>query len=296
LLNWGKAEIGTGDAEYLLGSLLGERRHELYCASGKTGTPPEAGSVPVFPLVAERFRVMTGQVRQGLPVEYVLHRAQFMGFELYVDERVLIPRSETEELVSRTLAWFHTHSNPTQGQPVFLDLGAGSGAIAIALARGVPLAKVVATDVSGAALDVAARNVQALGLTSRIELVHSDLFRFLADSGQRFDLIVTNPPYVPGSRWERLDSSVRDHEPRIALDGGGDGLRYIRPILTRGPQYLAPGGLLAMEIDPAVSRAIRQEFPEVGIEQDWQGLDRYCFHSLEFRLEPQIDTNGRNHR
>jgi HemK-like putative methylase len=160
-----------------------------------------------------------------------------------------------------------------------LDLGTGSGAIAIAIAHLLPSARVVAVDITQAALDVAQLNLLRLGLEARVELMTSDLFSAFADSDARFDLIVANPPYVPTSLWQGLDRSVRDHEPRTALDGGPDGLDFIVPILKLVRCHLNPGGLLAMEIDPAVSERIRDVAPSGQIEQDWQGSDRYLFLS-----------------
>jgi release factor glutamine methyltransferase len=360
LLDWGKAKIGSNDSEYLLATLLGRRRHELFLPLPKMGTLPifasKTGGVPDFrgwgcpPFrynlsgIRRQFRATARRIMDGVPLEYVLRRASFLDFELYVDERVLIPRSETEELVTRAIAElgsateihnssFMIHPSPVSsvssvvdlpGAWRCLDLGTGSGAIAIALARALPYATVTATDLSAAALDVAAINIQRYGLQDRIGLVHSDLFPkmgtlpiFASKTGgvpdfrrtpdarryrhnalgakpPRFDLIISNPPYVPTGIWQRLDASVRDHEPRIALDGGPDGMRCIRRILAQGPRFLKPGGLLALEIDPAVSRQARQECLMLNalclmrIEQDGQGLDRYLL--LSTSSSPEVGT------
>jgi release factor glutamine methyltransferase len=269
LLAWGAGRIGRQDSEFILASLLNARYGKLY----EVPTPIDAA-------FAGRFQGLVAEVERGTPVEYLLHKAVFMDFELFVDERVLIPRAETEELVLRAkqkLKGSRAQKLKSSRPLSILDLGTGSGAIAIALARLLPSAVILATDISPDALDVCRLNVARHGLTERIELKQSDLFDDLEPWVHSFNLIVANPPYVPTGQWARLAASVRDHEPRQALDAGPDGMKYIRPILTQAPKYLACGGLLAMEIDPLVSAEVRRAAPEVVIENDLPGLERYCF-------------------
>jgi release factor glutamine methyltransferase len=267
---WASPRIGRADAEYLLASQLGLTRAEL----NRSGSLTDADR--------QRFGQHVAEVAAGRPVEYVLRQAVFMDFTLYVDERVLIPRSETEELVGRALALLASMTrNQTTvpghlPEPGVLDLGTGSGAIAIALARALPNARVSASDISPAALAVAVQNLRRLELEERVTLVQSDLFQAFRP-GPTFDLIVANLPYVPSGMWQELPLAVRAHEPRLALDGGPDGMRFLRPVLNQAESFLKPGGLLALEIDPAVSPTIRREFPRVEIARDLFGLERYAF-------------------
>jgi release factor glutamine methyltransferase len=157
-----------------------------------------------------------------------------------------------------------------------LDIGTGSGAIAVALAWTWPDIRAIATDVSPEALAVARINVNRLGLGGRVKLIESHLFQRLDGSGP-FDLVIANPPYVPSATIARLDRSVRNHEPRVALDGGEDGMAVVGPIISQSPGFMTSGGLLALEIDPAIGEQVRTLLPDAQIEQDWQGLDRYCF-------------------
>jgi HemK-like putative methylase len=163
-------------------------------------------------------------------------------------------------------------------------LGTGSGCIAIALARALPGADIVATDISPAALQVARLNIERLGLGDRVSLLESDLFdAFRSPSPSfvirrsSFDLIVANPPYVPRAVLALLEPSVRENEPRIALDGGEDGMATISRIIQAAPEYMAPGALLAIEIDPAVAASLQALLPDAEVEHDVQGLARYCF-------------------
>jgi release factor glutamine methyltransferase len=282
LLELGTALIGRGDAEFLLAELLARPRHALYESSFTVPAATEA-----------RFLELVQQASDGTPVEYLLETAAFLDFRLYVDERVLIPRPETEELVTRALA----RSAVSGRRSAVLDLGTGSGCIAIALARALPEAHVVATDVSPAALEVAELNVKRHELADRVSLLHSDLFGAMrnADSGfnpritqkelrteslTSFDLIVSNPPYVRHDILATLSSSVRGHEPILALDGGIDGMDVIRRVVSEAPAFMSPGALLALEIDPAIANCIRLLLPDAKIENDDQGLERFCFWSL----------------
>jgi release factor glutamine methyltransferase len=334
LLERGTALIGRSDAEFLLAELLDKPRHEFY----------ESGLM--VPAVTEaRFLELAQQVSDGTPVEYLLKTAAFLDFRLFVDERVLIPRPETEELVVRALAKLGVYTsgltanqgmqdakckvqNAKWNRPVrssqsavrsVLDVGTGSGCIAIALARALPEAQVVATDISPAALEVAELNVKRYALSDRIEPLQSDLFGAMrnADSGlepqitqiaqiglrnesvksaksvgeertgnssfvirhSSFDLIVSNPPYVRRDILATLSPSVRCHEPRLALDGGIDGMSVIRRLVREAPAFMSPGALLALEIDPAIASAVRRLLPDAEIEKDNQGLERYCFWS-----------------
>jgi len=209
----------------------------------------------------------------GIPLQYLLGTQPFLDVELAVDDRVLIPRFETEDLVTRI---FSKVPNPD----VIIDIGTGSGAIAIVLARHYARATVIATDISQPALAVARTNIIRYGLQNRIRLHRADLFNFPGseDFRTRVDLVVSNPPYVRTGDIKRLMAEVRNYEPRIALDGGPDGLAVIRPLLERAPDFLKPDGLVALEIDPGLVPAIMPLTRAAPVfEPDVSGLDRYLF-------------------
>ena len=180
------------------------------------------------------------RISRRIPLPYLTHRAFFAGLELYVDERVLVPRSPIAELIQNRFA-------PWAGSRVrrILDLGTGSGAIALASARAFPRARVDAVDLSSAALAVCRRNVERLGLGKRVRLLKSDHFSALGR--RRYDIIVSNPPYVGRAEMRSLPREYR-YEPRMALAAGKDGLDSVRAIFAAAPQHLADDGILVVEV------------------------------------------------
>ena len=243
-------------------SLLGVPRHKLYLGT------------PVPPTTLRRFRRMVTAAAGGMPVQYLVRSAPFLDLDLHVDRRVLIPRPETEELVTRALG--RLTPSPL---PRFLDFGTGSGCIAIALARLVPNAHIIAVDASAAALNVAGLNARRCRVAGRVRFIRA---RSLADPrlrrvAGRLDLIIANPPYVPSARIARLPVSVRDHEPKLALDGGPKGTSIVAMLLEQGPRMVRPGGLLALEIDWSQGRAVRRLAPRAVVERDLFGRTRYAF-------------------
>jgi len=261
------------DAEFLLSHLLGRRRHEMY-----------SDAEPVPDPVSARFKELAGQVASGLPPQYAVCSAPFLDFDLYVDARVLIPRPETEELVVRAadrLRRFRVQS-PISNVLV-VDYGTGSGCIAIALARMFPAARVLAIDVSPDALEVCRRNVAAFGLSGRIALVLASSLTdpAFAPFQDLVDLLVSNPPYIPTGRIPGLEPRVRDHEPRLSLDGGPKGTNILEMLIEQGPVMLRPGGLLAAEIDSGQSDRLRRIAPAATFEPDFASRDRYLFLEKE---------------
>jgi ribosomal protein L3 glutamine methyltransferase len=197
------------------------------------------------PLTARRIALIDGllerRIAQRIPLPYLTHRSFFAGLELYVDERVLVPRSPFAELVlQRFQPWVDA-----QGVRRILDVGTGSGAIALACAAAFPKARVDAVDVSADALQVARRNVRRLGLQKRVRLLQSNYFD--AVEGCRYDIIVSNPPYVGRAEIAKLPREY-GHEPRLGLASGADGLDAVRAIFAAARRHLARDGILAVEV------------------------------------------------
>jgi release factor glutamine methyltransferase len=270
LLRLAANSISRADAEYLLMHLLRVKRHQLYLGA----------AVPTR--TATRFRQLVARAGKGEPVQYLVRSAPFLDFNVHVDRRVLIPRPETEELVARTLAILKSKARSQKPgiKTGAVDYGTGSGCIAIALARALPAARVLAVDVSKAALAVAARNVSKYGLATRIRLVQAKSLSSpaLTRLRGRLDLLISNPPYVPTQRLTRLEKNVQ-REPRPALDGGPKGANIVAMLLEHGPVLLKPGGLMAIEIDATHEAIVRRLAPGAEVERDLAGRIRCVFLS-----------------
>jgi ribosomal protein L3 glutamine methyltransferase len=194
------------------------------------------------------------RITERVPLPYLTHRAFFAGLELYVDERVLVPRSPIAELVLQRFA-------PWMGGRVrrVLDIGTGSGAIALACAKAFPRARVDAADISAAALQVCRRNVRRLGLGKRVSVLRSDYFSAVGD--RRYDIIVSNPPYVGRAEMRTLPPEYR-HEPKLGLASGVDGLDAVRAIFASARNHLEGEGILVVEVGNTEAALLRA-FPRL---------------------------------
>lgn len=204
--------------------------------------------------------VLQRRVRERVPAAYLTREAWLGDFRFYVDERVIVPRSHIAAALGQGLAaWIPRADSIERG----LDLCTGSGCLAVLLAHAFPTAMIDASDISAPALEVARRNVEAYGLSRRVRLVESDLFAALSD--QRYDVIVSNPPYVPAAAMAALPSEYR-HEPALALAGGEDGLSVVRHILRQARHHLTRNGLLLMEVGEG-REALEKAYPQ--LELTW---------------------------
>jgi len=217
------------DAELLVAKALGTDRIGLYLDLDRPLGDTERGAIR--PLVARR--------REREPVAYILGYRDFYGRRFKVTADVLIPRPDTETLVEHALECV-----PEDAASRVLDVGTGSGALAVTIAAERPLAMVVATDISEAALKVAADNAEQLGVADRIRFERADLL----SGAEQYDVIVSNPPYIPKSDMESLQVEVREHEPTCALEAGEDGLDVIRALLTASERASATGAQMLLEI------------------------------------------------
>ena len=223
-------EHAARDARQLLEIATGLSRVQMLLQAGQMLSEEQAGS----------FRGMVAQRRGGVPIQHLRGSQEFFGREFLVSPDVLIPRPETEHLVEEVLRLYTDRSAPLR----IVDVGTGSGILAVTLALEYPRSSVLAVDISRPALAMAHTNAVALGARN-VRFAHSDLLA--AASGESFDLIVSNPPYIPLREAADLHPQVRDHEPHLALFGGDDGLEIFRRLIPQAAQHLRPRGWLLME-------------------------------------------------
>lgn len=223
------------------------------------------------PRQQRRLTRLLADLAQGTPLPYLTGRQEFFGLTFQVSPAVLIPRPETELLVERALEWLKHHPE----RRCAADMGTGSGCIAVSLARHVPNLHILAVDCSRDALQVARRNAALHNATQQITFLQGDL---LSAAAGPFDLVCANLPYIPSDTLSNLP--VAEHEPRLALDGGPDGLQHIRALLADAPRWLAPGGLLLLEMQydqgDAITDLARARLPvaQVAVHADLAGLPR----------------------
>jgi len=258
-------------AEVLLSDLLGTTRPRLYLDA----------ACPLSTDQQEAYRGRIQRRRCGEPVQYITGKQEFWSLEFTVSPHVLIPRPESEVLVEQgtrlAQAWCAVHP---QAHLAILDVGTGSGNLAVSLAHTLPQARVWAVDCAYGALQIARQNAQRLGVAERLYWLCTDLVTAFQEGRQAFALCVANLPYVTTAEWQSLPQEIKDYEPPGALCGGRDGLELICRLIAASPAILAPGGALLLEVGwqqaTAVQEAIRQQghFCSMGVYHDGAGIER----------------------
>jgi release factor glutamine methyltransferase len=229
-------------AEMLLSHVLGVPRLRLYMEPDRPASAEER----------DRFRGLVARAGKHEPVDYLIGKAPFFSLELRVGPAVLIPRPSTETIVEHVLQ--RQRGRDSEGSVLIADVGTGSGAIAVALAKHLSDARFVATDLSDDALEIARQNAADHGVADRIDFRQGDLLEPL--SGQRFDYLLSNPPYIRDAEWADVAPNVRDHEPTSALRSGPDGLDHLRPLIADAATHLRPGGQALFEFSSTQADAV----------------------------------------
>jgi release factor glutamine methyltransferase len=274
-LDWGEAQLGAGphperarrDAETLLLHLVGKNRAWLIASVNDDF----AGCTAI------RYASLLERRRKGEPIQYIAGETEFYGLPFRVTPDVLIPRPETEHLIEKVLELATSFQ-----QPRIVDIGTGSGAIAVALAHHLPQAQITATDISEPALAVARENAERNGVAGRLRFLQGDLLVPVAD--RQFDIVVSNPPYVSSADRESLSLEVRGHEPAQALFAGDEGLTIYRRLIPAAFAALAPGGFIALEIGYGQASAVQallgdSGFTDTKLTPDLQGIPRVATSS-----------------
>jgi release factor glutamine methyltransferase len=259
-LNWASSFLGTetNAPELLLAHLLSVDRTHLLLKL-REDCPQD---------VMEQFQSLIARHKKGMPVQYLIGEEHFYGRSFAVNEAVLIPRPETEELIAKVVEKIENRFRKEESI-TGCDIGTGSGCIAITLALELPNLSMTAIDISEQALLLARENAKRLG-ADHVEFVHGDLLSPVIEKKQRYHIVVTNPPYIETEVIETLDIGVRDYEPRLALDGGKDGLDFYRRIIEALPKVLKPKAIVGFEVGAGqsdeVMMLLRQQFPDAQIE------------------------------
>lgn len=253
------------NAEWIMAHVLKAGRGELALHGSRTMSVKHENA----------FRNLVLQRARRVPLAYILGNQPFLGLDILVGEGALVPRPETEELVDEASQLFKPRADE---ELHILEIGTGTGCIAVALATLFPRSVVYATDISEQALALARKNSDLHHTTRRIRFISEDLFKPDHQRAGWADLIISNPPYIPTAELDRLEPEVKK-EPRLALDGGPDGLSHLRAIVAEAPSSLKPGGWLALEIGSDQGAAVRElleakGFNEVVVRRDAQGHER----------------------
>ncbi len=267
-LNGREIETPRLNAELLLAHVMNCSRIQLYMDFEK----------PLAKEELQSFEELLTRRANREPLQYILGEAEFMGLKFFIDRRALIPRPETERLVEEAVSILG--KLPGNNAPKILDIGTGSGNIAISIAKFVEVSFLVAIDASTDALDVARMNAKRHGVESRITVLHHDVFSELGnDVGSAFAMIVSNPPYISPKEFAEVMPEIRDHEPTIATLAGDDGLRFYRRICEIAPGLLSNGGTLLLETgyeqgEAVASLVSEADFRNVTLIQDYSGINR----------------------
>jgi release factor glutamine methyltransferase len=292
-------------AEILLGHVLDLDRLKLYIGADREPEPDQL----------QRLRALVARALKHEPVQYLTGEAWFFGLPFRVSPAVLVPRPCTELIVERVMAEARqarapiadsppaaaeagSESPPTQvlvgdelraknkaaaaraGEGLLIaDICTGSGCIAVAIAKRLPAARLIATDISPGALAVAAKNAERHEVESRIDFREGDLLAPLLDQPPLADVLVSNPPYIPDHEWDTVPANVRLFEPSLALRGGPDGLALVKPLIEDATRVLKPGGLLLVEIAAVTAPQVERLAAQAGLQDvrvlpDWEGLPR----------------------
>lgn len=251
-------------AELILGSVLNKNRTSLYLDKDLNLTSRDLKNIINF----ARRRL------KSEPIQYILGKTEFFGLTFYVDKSVLIPRPETELLVEAVVESLSGFSAAR-----ILDIGTGSGAIPVSIAKNADNVSLVAADISEAALLVAKKNAEFHRVTDSIVFVESDIYSSFSQTAENFDIIISNPPYIDKADMEKLETQVREFEPQLALFGGEDGLVFYRRILQGARKYLNDGGFLFLEIGYNQAKDLKEIATEAGLKfdrliKDYNDFDR----------------------
>jgi len=254
-------KIARGEAELIVASLLDQPRFEIYL-NGKIDRN-----------LMKILKLKLIQLRKGVPIEYITKKVQFLNYLLRIYPGVFIPRLETEYFIELITKIVKTRPHK------ILEIGTGSGALSIALAHIFPQSMIIATDICRNAINCAQENIQNCDLMNQIQLLRTDMFEGIST---KFDLIVSNPPYIPHSRLKQLPSSVKNYEPMAAIDGGKDGVQFIGRLITYGVDFLNADGMIAIEIDEEEVIILRKLLERCKVKsyffkKDLFGRFRYLF-------------------
>ncbi len=279
------------DAPKLVAQVL--MAHALGVPRASVIVTPPSQALQAYQLTA--FRALVMRCASGEPMGYAVGHTEFYKLDFITDRRALIPRPETEHLVDLAAARIQAMPAPTSVTQTgtfktpIVDVGTGTGCIIISLAVKLPAMRFLATDVSSSALALAQENAKKHGVNARLQFLRGDL---LSPLPMRVDGVIANLPYVTTSEWQALPRNIREYEPRIALDGGADGLDFIRKLLAQAAQRVKPDGWLLLEIGAtqglAVTALVRQAFPLAGINlhRDYAGLTRMV--EIQLRTVPGV--------